>query len=49
MKNIKFGIIGCGMISVWHAKAITANADNGAVLAGVCDNNTGAAQKFAAE
>jgi UDP-N-acetyl-2-amino-2-deoxyglucuronate dehydrogenase len=44
-KKIGFGIIGCGMISSWHAGAI-AEID-GAVLKGVTDLNENARKSFA--
>ncbi len=45
MKNINFGIIGCGIISDFHAKAI--EATNGATLIGVADINYDRAMDFA--
>ena len=44
-KNVKFGILGCGMIASIHADAIK-NIE-GATLVGVADNNLEFAQKFA--
>lgn len=44
-KNVKFGILGCGMIASVHANAIK-NIEN-ATLVGVADNNLEIAQKFA--
>lgn len=46
MKEIVFGIIGCGMISGWHADAIA--AVNGCRLAGAFDVNPASREKFAA-
>lgn len=43
-KKIGFGIIGCGMISNWHAKAVLEIKD--AVLAGATDINTEARRGF---
>lgn len=46
MKNkvIRFGIIGCGMISDYHAQAI---ADTqGAILAGACSKSLSSAERF---
>jgi predicted dehydrogenase len=45
MKSIKFGIIGCGTIAHFHAKAIA--AAEGAVLFGVADINPTGAERFA--
>jgi UDP-N-acetyl-2-amino-2-deoxyglucuronate dehydrogenase len=45
--KIGFGIIGCGMISRFHAKAIS--EIRGAELIGCFDNAKGAAEKYAAE
>ncbi len=44
-KNVKFGILGCGMIASIHADAIK-NIER-ATLVGVADNNVEFAQKFA--
>lgn len=44
---LRFGIVGCGMISRWHAEAI--RRVPGAVLAGVCDAQMERAEKFAGE
>lgn len=44
MKNVNFGIIGCGMIADWHAAAIRHIC--GAELAGVADANGEAAASF---
>ncbi|GHU97804.1 oxidoreductase [Clostridia bacterium] len=49
MKMMRFGIIGCGMISSWHVKAIAANADKGAVLTGVTDSNINLSRKLGIE
>ena len=46
-KNVKFGILGCGMIASIHADAIK-NIE-GATLVGVADNNLEFAQKFASK
>ncbi len=45
MKNVKFGIIGCGTIAHFHAKAIA--AVDGAALWGVADTNPESAERFA--
>lgn len=45
LSEIRFGIIGCGTISGWHANAI--NSLDGAELAGVYDYNGSAAESFA--
>lgn len=45
MNNIKFGIIGCGTIAHFHAKAIA--AVKGAELCGVTDTNYEIAKRFA--
>jgi UDP-N-acetyl-2-amino-2-deoxyglucuronate dehydrogenase len=42
---IRFGIVGCGMIANWHAKAI--NSIPGACLTGVADASEKAAGEFA--
>lgn len=47
MKKLKFGIIGCGLISNWHADAI--NLIEGAELAGATDVNEDARKAFAAK
>ncbi|MBQ8742539.1 MAG: Gfo/Idh/MocA family oxidoreductase [Clostridia bacterium] len=44
MKNIRFGILGCGMIANVHAQALS--QAKGAVLYGVCDNDSSRAEKF---
>lgn len=44
MRNLKFGIIGCGLISNWHADAI--NVIEGAELAGATDVNENARKAF---
>jgi predicted dehydrogenase len=46
-KNVKFGILGCGMIASIHADAIK-NIEN-ATLVGVADNNVEFARKFASK
>lgn len=46
-EKLGFGIIGCGMISRWHAEAISA-ADKG-FLVGVADKNAENAEAFAKE
>lgn len=46
-RKIGFGIIGCGMISKWHAEAIT--AVDGAYLVGAADADRAKAASFAAE
>jgi len=46
-RDIRFGIIGCGMISPWHAASIT--SANGAKLVAVCDIVREKAEKLAAE
>lgn len=45
MQEIRFGILGCGIIADWHAKAI--QATEGSVLAGVADVRAEAAASFA--
>lgn len=47
MKKVKFGIIGCGMIAKWHARAF--EEINEAELVGVCDMNRTYAEKFSEE
>lgn len=47
MKDVRFGIVGCGTISKWHADAIA--LIEGAVLAGVTDNRYENALRFAQE
>lgn len=47
MKKYGFGILGCGVISKWHAEAI--KSINSAVLVGVYDNNIDNAKKLSAE
>ena len=46
MKNkvIRFGIIGCGMISDYHAQAIAET--QGAILAGACSKSLSSAEGF---
>jgi len=46
-QNIGFGIIGCGMISPWHAASIT--SASGAQLVAVCDVVQEKAEKLASE
>ena len=46
-KKFGFGIVGAGMISRWHASAVSMIDD--AELIGVCDNKIENARKFAAE
>jgi len=45
--KIGFGIIGCGVIAPFHAKAIMETPD--AVLVAACDENEEAARRFSAE
>ncbi len=45
MKNLGFGIVGCGLISDWHARAV--EAIEGAYLVGVTDVNKDAREKTA--
>lgn len=45
VKKLGFGIIGCGTISEWHARAI--NAIDGIYLVGVTDVNQNSREKFA--
>lgn len=45
--DIKVGIVGCGMISRYHARAI--NDTEGVSLAGCCSHSYSSAEKFAAE
>ena len=46
-KKLGFGIIGCGMISKWHAHAIASQKD--AVLVGATSASLESAERFAAE
>ena len=46
-KKLGFGIIGCGMISKWHAHAIASQKD--AVLIGATSASLESAERFAAE
>ena len=46
-KKYGFGIVGCGMISKWHASAV-ASIDE-AYLAGACDSKFESAESFAKE
>jgi UDP-N-acetyl-2-amino-2-deoxyglucuronate dehydrogenase len=45
LKNLGFGIVGCGLISDWHARAV--EAIEGAYLVGVTDVNKDAREKTA--
>ena len=45
MKKLGFGIVGCGVISEWHAKAIS--GIEGIVLVGATDRNQDSREKFA--
>ena len=45
MKKLGFGIIGCGVISDWHAKSV--QAIDGAELIGAADLNEAARKSFA--
>jgi UDP-N-acetyl-2-amino-2-deoxyglucuronate dehydrogenase len=47
LSELRFGIVGCGLIADWHARAI--NETEGAVLAGVTDSRPAAAVDFAAK
>ena len=47
MRKYGFGIIGCGVISRWHADSI--NAIENAELIGVFDNREESAVKFSAD
>ena len=47
MKQVTFGIVGCGMIANYHAKAIS--AIEGAALAGACSRSAASAQAFCGE
>ena len=47
MDKIRFGIVGCGVISSWHAKAVTAAED--AELVACCDIIPERAEKLAGE
>ena len=49
MKKIRFGLIGCGKISVRHANLLAKGEVDGAVLQAVCDTNRSRADDFAAE
>ena len=44
LKQIRFGIVGCGVISDWHARAI--GEIEGAVLTGVTDIRQESAHAF---
>ncbi len=46
-KDLRFGIVGCGLISKWHAESI--NLTENAKLIGVYDKNKDNALKFAEE
>ena len=45
MKKLGFGIVGCGVISEWHARAIS--GIEGIVLVGATDRNQDSREKFA--
>ena len=47
MAQIRFGIVGCGMIASYHAKAMEMTP--GAVLLGACSKSSASAEKFCAE
>ncbi len=47
MKQVKIGIVGCGMVARYHAKAIADTTQ--AVLAGACSKSLASTQAFCAE